>query len=89
MIFIPIIALFLAGLWLASALHKEQQEKTINNNTAHAVQAGDAICSRYNVPASDLCRFADYVKAAECDGVPVLGHNVMFCPVKKKIIPND
>ena len=88
MIFIPIILLFLAGLWIASALHKEQQEKTTNNNTAHAVRAGDAICSRYNVPASELCLFADYVKAAESDGVPVLGHYVMHCPIEKKIIPN-
>lgn len=89
MIFIPIVALFLAGLWLASALHKEQQEKPLNSATAYAVQAGDAICSRYSVPASDLCRFADYVKAAESDGVPVLGHSVMYCPIKNKIIPND
>lgn len=89
MIFIPIIALFIVGLWLASALHKEQQEKTTNNNTAHAVRAGDDICSRYGVPAADLCRFAEYSKAAECDGLPMLGHSVMYCPIKKKIIPND
>lgn len=89
MIFIPIIALFLAGLWLASALHKEQQEKEINNNTGYAVQSGDAICSRYGVPASDLCAFADHVKAADGDGLPVLGHKVMYCPVKNKIIPTE
>ena len=89
MIFIPIIALFLAGLWLASALHKEQQEKMTNSAAGYAVQAADAICSRYNVPASDLCLFAEYIKTAESDGVPVLGHAVMFCPIKNKIIPND
>ena len=89
MIFIPIIALFIVGLWLASRLHKGQQEKMVDNSAGHAVQAGDAICSRYSVPASDLCQFADYVKAAESDGVPVLGHKVIFCPINKKIIPND
>lgn len=89
MIFIPITAIFLAGLWLASALHKEQQEKTVNNNTGYAVQTGDAICSHYGVPAAELCRFADHVKSADCDGLPVLGHKVMFCPNSKKIIPAD
>ena len=89
MIFIPIVALFLVGLWIASALHKEQQEKTTNSAAGYAVRAGDAICSRYNVPAVDLCRFADYVKAAESDGVPVLGHYVMHCPISKKIIPTE
>ena len=89
MIFIPIIVLFLAGLWLASTLHREQHKNTTNNNAVHAVHAGDAICMRYNVPASELCRFADYVKAAESGGVPVLGHSVVFCPIKNKIIPND